>query len=194
MPSLWFRLCFLFCAALPLACAETVPPSPAGLKSSPEQPSVASLFETAKDARDRRIRQRATALETSLESLPGVIEVRVHLTTPNCSPFGKTCVEKGGAAVLVVRDNQNTPTDKELKAFVLAAIPELTPTSVMVLSTQKAQSHPPKTVAIGPIEVTQTTATITRLILGGLLVLCLLASTGLISAGIKLRRLRHTGK
>ena len=186
--------CFVGMGMSLLACGETSPSLPDDGEHSPALQSGGALFETFDDAKARQDQQRSRALETSIETLPGVVQARVHLTTPARSRFGKPDDAKSGAAVLVVRDNEKTPTTDTLKAFVLAAVPELGPESVQVFFTVQRAPPAPETVSIGPNEVTRASAGMARVILGALLSICLIASAGLIGAGLKLRRLRNSDK
>ena len=185
---------YLFGILALTACVETVPTPPENIEESKKLQSGATLFESFSDARLRQDQQRARDLEASIKTLPGVIDARIHLTTPEKSLFGQTRPQKSGAAVLLVRDNHQRPSVEEVRAFIVAAIPTLSPESVHVFPTQRVAPTKQATERIGPIEVTRQSAKMARLIIGGLLLLCVLASFGLIGAGIKLLRLNRAEK
>ena len=173
-----------------LSCAETVPTLPEqydGRISS----STHSIFDTFGDTRAHRDQQRAQSIEKSLETFPGIVDARIHLTIPIDSPFQSKHPESG-AAVLVITNDSNRVTEQQVREFILAAVPELPPEAVRVFVYMQEPDAPPETTVIGPIEVVKESAFAAKMILGGLLMLCAFASVGLIIAGIKLMQLRKT--
>jgi type III secretory pathway lipoprotein EscJ len=148
------------------------------------------IFETREQTKLRRDLVLAAELADSLETMTGVVKVRVHLTTPpRESLFNRKTKDKGGAAVMVVRDNDQTPTETDVRSFVAAAVPGLSPETIAVfVNTQKAPAI--NTVFIGPVEVAESSAHRARVLVGFLLGLTLIASGGLVFAGIRLWRIK----
>ena len=173
------------------ACGDTAPPPPVvGASVDISENESGGLFDTAEDAMRRRERALATELRHSIEILTGVVRARVHLTLPSSSILTKRGPEKSGAAVLVVRDNPTQPTREEILRFVRAARPELNPSSIAVFLTTEIPAKP-STVFVGPVEVVASSETRARVMFAVLLGLSLIASAGLIVAGVKLRRVRR---
>ena len=148
------------------------------------------IFESAQDTKLRRDLMLSREIRRSIETLPGVVRARVHLTTVEPSLFAQKSQQDSQAAVIVVRDNGTEPSEQEIRSFVVAAVPKMTPASVRVFFTEEAK-RTPDTVFVGPIEVVVSSARRTRLILGVLLGLCLVSAGALIAAGIRLRMLKQ---
>jgi len=184
------RLPFILLYGMALACANTEPAPPKQHRGSEDLRGGGGMFESAEDAKLRTDRLAGLEMARTLESLDGVVSARVHLTTPSPSSLTRRVEEKGGAAVVLVRDNPSKPSAVEVQALVAASFPSLSKETIKVFLAD-ARVPAARTVLIGPIEVTERTAGAARVLFGGLLGLCLLASAGLIVAGLKLRKMRR---
>jgi type III secretion protein J len=175
-----------------LACQETGEEPAAVDKSEQSWEALLgdSLIPSPADEKLKRERALALELARTLERLDGVAEARVHLDLADKSILARERREQGKAAILIRRARKTGPDENTVRDLAAASISGLTPAGIRVFFT--GPSIPlPKTAFVGPIEVAERSAKKAKLFIGGLLILCLLLASGLVVAGVKLKRLRR---
>ncbi len=128
-------------------------------------------------AEERALLQAATAgdLERSLQSIPGVLDARVHLVMPapgRLQPPGSP-LPSASASVLIKTRPEATLKTSEITALLIGAVPALEPDAVRVVITQaatpSAAQNTAATVPVGPFEVAVGSAQALKWTLSGLL-------------------------
>ena len=150
-----------------------------------------SLLSSPSEEKLIRDRVLALTLARTLEQLEGVERARVHLNLADKSLASRDRDGKSKAAVLIVHGKGARPDEEKLGRLTVAAVPGLDKEHVALFFTP-AEKQPIQTVFVGPIEVAKRSHTKAKLILGGLIGLCLLMAVGLIMAGYRLRKIRKS--
>ncbi len=93
------------------------------LRSENSRPiEKASVISSREDQRFHYERSLSQEIESTLASVPGVLEARVHLNIPPVDPlFGKPVGQGGSASVLLVTDSTLTTTKEEVAGLVSGA-------------------------------------------------------------------------
>jgi type III secretory pathway lipoprotein EscJ len=182
------QVALLFAA---MACQENVPAKDGGdqADNSFESELGDSLIPSPADEKLKRDRALGLELARTLERLDGVAEARVHLNLADKSILSRDREKKSKAAILVKRSQKTGPDESTVRNLAAASISDLEPGDISVFFSGPSTLET-KTALIGPIEVTEQTVKKAKLIIGGLLILCLVLAVGLVAAGIKLKRLK----
>ena len=108
----------------------------------------ASLTATREDKRFRVERAMSREIEDTLDTMPGVLESRVHLNLPPVDPlFGQKGGERGSGSVLLVADHREAIEAAEVATLVAGAA-GIAPGSVAVVVRKTSDlrpSEPPRT-------------------------------------------------
>jgi type III secretion protein J len=93
------------------------------LRSESQKPiEKSSVISSREDQRFHYERSLSQEIETTLSSVPGVLEARVHLNIPPVDPlFGKSIGPGGTASVLLVTDNLLAASKEEIAGLVSGA-------------------------------------------------------------------------
>ena len=152
-----------------------------------------SLFRS--QAEEKALLENATGsqLAETIENLPGVAKARVHLSLATDSIFARPGEKESKAAIWVqaIR-TERIPSEGEIRKLVAASVAGLNPDQIAIFLSPPKKTET-ETVYIGPVEVVKSSASKARLVVGGLLILCIVMSACLILAGIRIRALRRNG-
>lgn len=142
---------------------------------------------------EKLLREHALAGELceTIREIPGVKAARVHLTLADRSMLSRDRKAESTAAVLVRTNGPAPSLDRQLVELACAAVEGLESRNVKVFVTEE-KIPVTRTEFVGPIEVASSSVSAARAIIGALLGACILLASGLIFAGIKLRRRRRS--
>jgi type III secretory pathway lipoprotein EscJ len=184
-------LCLIAIALL--ACAPGSPEEGAA-PAECVQPGVEKLLGSSllPDPEERRLRREhalAGELAATLRELPGVRAARVHLSLPVAAGFGREPPPPGSAVVVLRAVSALVPDPAKIAGLAAGAVPGLAAENVEI-SIHAEPAQCPELIPIGPVRVTRETATLARLGIAGLLLICLGLAAGMLLVGLRLRRLR----
>lgn len=188
-PFILALVCCLGCvepAALENASAETHSKGAASFEGF-------SIFKNAEENKLQKEQFLEAELVDSLKQLAGVEDARVHLSLADNSILSQTPAEHPQAAVLIIENSKKAPTKKAIQDFVAAAIFGLKAQDVHVFSSPLPHKPEP-IVTIGLFRVSAESAPALKLTLCVLLLLCGISASGLIAAGIKIRKMRRANR
>jgi type III secretory pathway lipoprotein EscJ len=150
-----------------------------------------ALFPSPEDEKLERERKVAEEISHTLMLVPGVTAARVHVQLAERGLLVRSAARPG--AVAVVRVDSREPDEGILRGIVQSAAPFAAPEDVRVIVVPEKAAAPPAVVRVGPFEVAAGSAGALRAAFAAALALVALLSTGLILAGLRLRRLRGQG-
>lgn len=146
-----------------------------GLPNRPD-PGVREVFAqgglipTATEERARYASALGGDIASSIESIDGVIDARVHIALPEARDFALDSTPATSRASVLVRHASDKPAPPEgyVRALVAGAVPGMSPEAVAVVAVRAARSgtSDAQLVRIGPIAVTRGSALTLKLVLG----------------------------
>lgn len=191
------RLSLRVVCALGLSLAAACSPSSSEGRAEPAaQPGVEELLSGSfvpgpDEERTRLEHALAGELARTLGELGGVADARVHLSLADRSLLSRDRRAESKAAVVIRPSGQgDSPSADRIRSIAAAAVRGLEAERVEVFFSRSDQA-PVEVVEVGPLRVAAESATAARVVLGGLLGVCLILAAGLIYAGLKLRRMRR---
>jgi type III secretory pathway lipoprotein EscJ len=150
-----------------------------------------SLFKSQAEEKALLENAASSRLAQTIEKLPGVGKARVHLSLATDSIFARPGEKESKAAILVQTiQTERAPSEGEIRKLVAASVAGLNPDQIEIFLSPTKKNEP-QTVYIGPVEVVKSSAPKARLVVGGLLLLCIVMAVGLILAGIRIRALKR---
>lgn len=186
------KLAPIVCLLSASACQESA--APPSVEEKAEQSFGSGLGDSLIPSPDEEKLKRevvlARDLARTLERLDGVDEARVHLSLADKSLLSKDREKRSKAAILIKRTRDGFPAETTVRDLAAASVSDLEPADIRVFFSGTSTPMN-ETVPVGPIEVTARTLKKAKLIIGGLLILCLFLAGGLVAAGLRLKRLKH---
>jgi type III secretion protein J len=131
-----------------------------------------SLIPTAGEERARLAQALGADLARSIEALAGVHRARVHVGLPDPSALPLDArPEHAVASVLVQRAPGADLDEAAIRSLVAGAVPGLAPEHVTIVTSDAPapDAHAVPLARIGPLSVTQSSATPLRMLLGAML-------------------------
>lgn len=153
-----------------------------------------SLFRSQAEEKALLENAAGSRLAQTIEKLPGVEKARVHLSLATDSIFARPGEKESRAAILVQTiGTERLPSEGDIRKLIAASVAGLNPDQIAIFFSPSKKTEI-KTVHIGPVEVVASSASKARLVLGGLLILCIVMAVCLILAGIRIRTLRRNNQ
>lgn len=157
-----------------------------------------SLVPTATEERARYASALAGELARSIESIDGVLDARVHVAIPERRDFALDDEPLRPRASVLVKHaaGREAPASQAVQALVSGAVHGMRPEDVAVVAVPGPAASVrggPNLVHIGPIAVSQGSASVLKVVLGATLALNLILAIALIVTLTRRRRTHTTG-